>query len=92
MLEREKQTGESVQAISKRTLSQTNAALLLVYEAGEWLGHELDNRSSPDFVANYEKIATRRRVERLSREICVRIYDNGLCSCASSRVRWFWST
>ena len=73
MLEREKQTSESVQAISNRTLSQTNAALLLVYEAGEWLGHELDNRSSPDFVATYEKIAT--LVEELSassREICVR--------------------
>ena len=74
MLEREKQTGESVQAISKRTLSQTNAALLLVYEAGEWLGHELDNRSSPDFVANYEKIATLvEELSALSREICVRI-------------------
>jgi len=64
VLEREKQTSESVRAISSRTLSQTNASLLLVYEAGEWLEHELAARSSDEFIHDYERLAT--LVEELS--------------------------
>ena len=63
-LEREKQTSESVRAISSRTLSQTNASLLLVYEAGEWLENELAARGSHEFINDYERLAT--LVEELS--------------------------
>ena len=73
-LEREKQTSQSVRAISSRTLSQTNASLLLVFEAGEWLEHELVARGSKDFVDDFERLAD--IIEELSasaRNSCVRI-------------------
>jgi hypothetical protein len=73
-LEREKQTSESVRAISSRTLSQTNASLLLVFEAGEWLEHELVARGSEDFIDDFERLAE--TIEELSantRNSCVEI-------------------
>lgn len=63
-LERERQTAESVGAISSRTLSQTNASLLLVYQDGEWLEHELVTRASKEYLEDYERVAT--LVEELS--------------------------
>jgi len=73
-LEREKQTASSVRVISERTLSQTNASLLLVFEAGEWLENELTARSSLGFVDKFEDIA--RLAEELSsatRKTCASI-------------------
>ena len=73
-LEREKQTAASVRAISERTLSQTNASLLLVFEAGEWLESQLTARSSLGFVDKFEDIVV--LAEELSthaRMSCARI-------------------
>jgi len=73
-LMREKHTAESVRALSERALSQTNASLVLVYEAGDWLDRELSARGSDDFTEKFNATANMvRELSDTSRTICTQI-------------------
>lgn len=73
-LTREKHTAESVRALSERALSQTNASLVLVYEAGDWLDRELSARGSDDFKEKFNATANMvRELSDASRTLCTRI-------------------